>query len=537
MRTIAALLLAAAAGAQQPVPDKTVVLTFDDAVKSHVTTVAPLLKELGFGATFFITHLWMNDEANFLTWDECAQIHEMGFEIGNHAWTHAGFDQPLNALRLEAELALLDSMLAKKGIPKPVSFAWCGNAFGPIARGVLAKAGIQFARRGMQPEVKYGLAEPGPLYRPEFHDPLLIPSAGDAYPNWTLEHFVRVVERAKDGNIVVLQFHGVPDPVHPWVTTDPALFRQCMAHLKENGYRVLALRDIAPYITPNAGHDDPMRTVSHPERPEKKRVWPPEVAASRAEAPYWLANMRHGHGYTDDEIAAVLQWPPAQWPEPEALPATEGVINILPYPGGRHPRLGFFEGMIAPMRGTKASLFAPWENGGYAVLDLPEAIFSNLGLLFLGHTHIPTVWDEQNVVIENTDWKRLPGGVLESEWTLPNAVAFGARIEPVADGADLELWLRNGTAEPLTGLRTQICLMLGRLKGFEAQTQDNKTYGDALAAARAGDRRVEIEFDGAGRVWGNERCPCIHSDPVLPDAAPGERVSLRGRVRFIEADQ
>ena len=32
-----------------------VVLTFDDGVKSQATTVAPLLKQLGFGATFYIT--------------------------------------------------------------------------------------------------------------------------------------------------------------------------------------------------------------------------------------------------------------------------------------------------------------------------------------------------------------------------------------------------------------------------------------------------------------------------------------------------
>jgi peptidoglycan/xylan/chitin deacetylase (PgdA/CDA1 family) len=38
-----------------------VVLTLDDAPKSHRTFVAPLLKELGFGATFFITHGFMTD--------------------------------------------------------------------------------------------------------------------------------------------------------------------------------------------------------------------------------------------------------------------------------------------------------------------------------------------------------------------------------------------------------------------------------------------------------------------------------------------
>src|SRR5262249_40995341 len=67
-----------------PVPDKLVVLTFDDAVKSHRTFVAPLLKELGFGATFFLTHKWMDDQTNFMSWQEIAEIQQMGFEIGNH---------------------------------------------------------------------------------------------------------------------------------------------------------------------------------------------------------------------------------------------------------------------------------------------------------------------------------------------------------------------------------------------------------------------------------------------------------------------
>lgn len=36
-------------------PENLVVLTFDDGVRSQLTFVTPLLKELGFGATFYIT--------------------------------------------------------------------------------------------------------------------------------------------------------------------------------------------------------------------------------------------------------------------------------------------------------------------------------------------------------------------------------------------------------------------------------------------------------------------------------------------------
>ena len=43
-------------GAANRIPDKTVVLTLDDAVKSQIEFVAPLLEQMGFKATFFISH-------------------------------------------------------------------------------------------------------------------------------------------------------------------------------------------------------------------------------------------------------------------------------------------------------------------------------------------------------------------------------------------------------------------------------------------------------------------------------------------------
>src|SRR6185369_17163093 len=95
----------------ETIPEKLVVLTFDDAVKSHRTFIAPLLKELNLGATFFVTHKWMDDTTNFMTWQDIAEIHEMGFEIGNHSWTHDDFSSPRNGGRLAAELFLVSQAL------------------------------------------------------------------------------------------------------------------------------------------------------------------------------------------------------------------------------------------------------------------------------------------------------------------------------------------------------------------------------------------------------------------------------------------
>ena len=117
------------ASALEPIPDKTVVLTFDDAVKSQRAYVGPMLKEYGFGATFFVTALWMADHDNFMTWDEIAELNQMGFEIGNHSWSHLNFGNPKEAGRLAGQLALVESELKKVGVPKPISFAWCGNNF------------------------------------------------------------------------------------------------------------------------------------------------------------------------------------------------------------------------------------------------------------------------------------------------------------------------------------------------------------------------------------------------------------------------
>ena len=86
------LLLAPAtpALALEPIPDKLVVLTFDDSSKSHVTVAAPLLKKHGFGATFFVTEGFdfPTNKRDYMTWDEIAQLHRDGFEIGNHTRDH-----------------------------------------------------------------------------------------------------------------------------------------------------------------------------------------------------------------------------------------------------------------------------------------------------------------------------------------------------------------------------------------------------------------------------------------------------------------
>ena len=361
---------AALAGACGTSPPR-VVLTFDDAVSSHRRFVAPLLKDLGFRATFFVTHRWMADAENFMTWEKIAEIHEMGFEIGNHSWTHANFSIPRNAARLAGELALVENALIEVGVPKPVSFAWCGNGFGPEALAKLRDLGYRFARRGMQPETPYGEIAPGPTFDPTRHDPLLIPTTGDAYPDWTFEHFQQVLARADPGEIVVLQFHGVPDAAHPWVHTPPEMFRRYMEHLKTAGFETLALRDIEPYLARSAPPNDPAVKLRYPETEAGTTpTLPVEVEATRADLGRWMETMFLHHGFSKAEAAEVSGLPESEVEtyaerfaaaSPEPKPGDRP--RVEPYPGGRHPRIGFLDGAIDPIRGTKASVFLALEPG------------------------------------------------------------------------------------------------------------------------------------------------------------------------------
>ncbi|MGI9244364.1 MAG: CehA/McbA family metallohydrolase, partial [Verrucomicrobiales bacterium] len=258
----------------------------------------------------------------------------------------------------------------------------------------------------------------------------------------------------------------------------------------------------------------------------------------------WLENMVGWHGFSPFEVqAATGIGLPSVGSELEnhgivagSRPGGGDGITVLPYPGGRHPRMGFLDGALAPQRETKLSVFAPWDESGYVVVDLPEALWSNLGLTYLGHTHIPTIWDQQGDALPRQEWRREAGGAFSAERELPNGIVFGARAAPSGQDLQMELWVENGSAHQLSDLRAQVCAMLKGLPGFNAQTGTNKLLRGNVAAVhdRSGKRWVLLAWAPCHRAWQNPPVPCLHSDPKFPDCAPGERVAAKGILRFYE---
>jgi len=90
----------------------------------------------------------------------------------------------------------------------------------------------------------------------------------------------------------------------------------------------------------------------------------------------------------------------------------------------------------------------------------------------------------------------------------------------------------------LTDLRVQICVMTRMAAGFAGQTNENKVLTNPYVACRStdGKRWIITAWENCHRPWGNEQCPCFHSDPKFPDLEPGRRHRLRGWLSFYEGD-
>lgn len=227
-----------------PIPDKLVVLTFDDAPVTHFTFVAPLLKKYGFGATFFVCEFPPNyaDTTRYMTWKQIQALSRMGFDIGNHTRDHKHVNK-LSKQQLNEELAYIEAKCDSLKISKPVTFAYPGYDTHPLAIETLQERGYDFARTGGDRP-----------YNPLTDHPYLVPGYTTTKTN--SKQIFDAFADARQGQIVVLTIHGVPDYEHDWVTTPPELLVQYLEYLHKNHYKVISMRGLLKYIDPAQARKD-----------------------------------------------------------------------------------------------------------------------------------------------------------------------------------------------------------------------------------------------------------------------------------------
>jgi peptidoglycan/xylan/chitin deacetylase (PgdA/CDA1 family) len=81
----------------------TVAITVDDGCETDLLAIAPVLRQFGYGATFYVVTGWIG-KPGFLSLAQLRELHGLGFEIGCHSMTHS-YLSDLDAARLRREIS------------------------------------------------------------------------------------------------------------------------------------------------------------------------------------------------------------------------------------------------------------------------------------------------------------------------------------------------------------------------------------------------------------------------------------------------
>ena len=112
---------------KQELPEKPIILSFDDGYEDNYRVVLPMLEERGMRAVFYMV---TNDigQPGYLTWDNLFAMQGRGMEIGSHTANHL----PLTTLSREQqrdELRLSKLTLEWKGMKTVYSFSYPNGAY------------------------------------------------------------------------------------------------------------------------------------------------------------------------------------------------------------------------------------------------------------------------------------------------------------------------------------------------------------------------------------------------------------------------
>ncbi|MFJ9864800.1 polysaccharide deacetylase family protein [Streptomyces sp. NPDC101165] len=114
----------------RPLPERPVLITFDDGYEGVHRHALPVLAKHGFPATLFVSTGWIRGAYDtgggldaMLDWQQVRDLADTGIEIGGHSHSHPQLDQ-LDDNALRAELVRSTEIVTGELGARPVSFAY-----------------------------------------------------------------------------------------------------------------------------------------------------------------------------------------------------------------------------------------------------------------------------------------------------------------------------------------------------------------------------------------------------------------------------
>ena len=136
-------------------PERPVMITFDDGYIDNYTNALPVLKKYGMRATIFIVPGFTDNNPNYLTWNQLKEMEKSGFSVQSHTLNHRALEElPDDEIRAE----LLNSkLLLEKNLGHSVNFlAYPTGTYNLHIAGIAKDVGYKAAYT-----IKYGNVDKG----------------------------------------------------------------------------------------------------------------------------------------------------------------------------------------------------------------------------------------------------------------------------------------------------------------------------------------------------------------------------------------
>ena len=101
-------------------PDRPVLITFDDGYVDNYTNAYPILKKYNLKATIFIVTVFVSERKGYLTWDQLREMEQHGITAQSHTVTHAPLPE-LSDERIREEL-IVSKQQAEAELGHPIEF-------------------------------------------------------------------------------------------------------------------------------------------------------------------------------------------------------------------------------------------------------------------------------------------------------------------------------------------------------------------------------------------------------------------------------
>lgn len=125
-------------------PEKPILITFDDGYLDNYANAYPIMKKYGFTATIFLITGIIGRDERYMNWQQAREMQKDGFVLGSHSVTH----QPLTKLtpdQIRQELTESRAEMERQLGQKPRYFAYPTGAYSLSIEELVREAGYKGA--------------------------------------------------------------------------------------------------------------------------------------------------------------------------------------------------------------------------------------------------------------------------------------------------------------------------------------------------------------------------------------------------------